>query len=190
MAFWNKKKKEDEKKTDKASKAEYKIVIKEKFGNATSTLRTIKAERYIDAEDYVVYLRNEQEKFMELFPQDENDLEQLDKTTIKAQLTKARTELKKEKLNDTEGINDSNLEFTIMKCEAKLRAMNFGKDDPYITIDEVGVKVFYFLREGSTFHPFKWDTDTRTIYTASDNKKKKAGIARKNKALELSLVLY
>lgn len=176
----------DKQVTSKTTKASYKIVIKEKFGSATTTLKTITASRYIDEDDHVVYLRNKEEKFLELKPQDENDFIKLNEKELKTRLDKTRDKLKKEQEVDDADINIKNLEFQVMKLEAKLRAVHYGSDSAYETLDQDGTKKYYFLREGSTFHPFKWDTDTKTVYTASDNKKKKAGIARRNKQIKYS----
>ena len=73
-----------------------------------------------------------------------------------------------------------------MKLEALKRAVKYNRQSPYMTIDEAGVKTFYYLREGSTFYPFKWDVDNRTVYVANDNVKKKAGMARRNKSIKYS----
>ena len=170
--------------TGNTNKAMYDVVIKEKFGKGTTTLKEIKAERFIDLDDHVVYLKNKKENFLELFPQDENDFEQLDKKEIEANLRKARTLYKKELEHDTEAINEKNVLFDIMKYEAKLRALKYDRDADYMTIGVNGMKRFYFMRQGSTFYPFKWDTDNKTIYVANENKKKKAGIARNNKAIK------
>jgi len=180
--------KDNKKTSGKTSKAAYKVVIKEKAGNLTTTLTEIEVERYIDPDDYVVYLMNMKGniKFLELFPQDENDNVKLTEKQVDSRLQKAREKLRQEEIVDEEDVNIKNLEFEVMKYEALKRSFKFDKSAPYITIDSDGTKKFYFLREGSTFYPFKWDTETKTVYTASDNKKKKAGIARRNKQLKYS----
>lgn len=180
--------KDNKKTSGKTSKAAYKVVIKEKAGNLTTTLTEIEVERYIDPDDYVVYLMNMKGniKFLELFPQDENDNVKLTEKQVDNRLEKAREKLRQEEIVDEEDVNIKNLEFEVMKYEALKRSFKFDKSAPYITIDSDGTKKFYFLREGSTFYPFKWDTETKTVYTASDNKKKKAGIARRNKQLKYS----
>ncbi len=172
--------------TPKTSKAEYSIVIKEKFGIGTTTLKTITAKRELDPDDHVVYLSNVAEKFLELFPQDENDFENLDIKEINSQLNQARKIWKAEQNKDTEQINEQNYLYKIMKLEAKKRALKYNKNSPYMTINEAGVKTFYYLREGSTFFPFKWDVDNRTVYVANENVKKKAGMARRNKSIKYS----
>ncbi len=172
--------------SSKTSKAEYKVVIKEKFGKATTTLKTIMARREIDPDDHVVYLSNVTEKFLELMPQDENDFEQLNETEIKTRLATAKKVLKREKGEEDKGSNEYNYLYDVMKLEAKLRALKYNRDSSYITLDEEGTKVFYYLREGSTFYPFKWDVDNRTVYVANENVKKKAGMARRNKSIKYS----
>ncbi len=172
--------------TSKTSKAEYKIVVKEKFGIGTTTLKTFFAKREIDEDDYVVYLSNVAEKFIELFPQDENDFEKLDIKEINLRLNEAKRVWKKEQIKDDPSINEQNYLYKIMLLEAKKRAIKYNKNSPYMTIDEEGVKTFYYLREGSTFYPFKWDVDNSTVYVANENVKKKAGMARRNKAIKYS----
>ena len=191
MNIFNRKKKEntntkDSKTTAKTSKAEYNVVIKEKFGIGTTTLKTIQVRRELDQDDHVVYLSNVAEQFLELFPQDENDFEKLDEKEINTQLKNARDTWKKEQLKDDPNINEHNYLYKIMKLEAKKRALEYNKNSAYMTINEDGVKTFYYLREGSTFYPFKWDVDNNTIYVANDNVKKKAGMARQNKRIKYS----
>ncbi len=172
--------------TSNTSKAEYKIVIKEKFSKGTTTLKTITAKREIDLDDHVVYLSNVAEQFLELMPRDEKDFEMLDEKEIDKRLVKAKAELKKPREDADRGTNKQNYLYAVMKLEAQKRALKYGSDNAYETIDEYGVKEFIFLREGSTFTPFKWDVDTKTIYVASENVKKKAGMARRNKSIKYS----
>ncbi len=172
--------------TSKTSKAEYRVEIKEAFGKGTTTLKTISCKREIDQDDHVVYLSNITEKFLELMPEDENDLQKLDIKEIERKLNIAKSSLKKEKTKDDPNVNEKNFQYTIMKLEAQKRALSYSKDNAYLTIDHDGVKKFTFLRKGSTFYPFKWDIDTRTIYVTSENVKKKAGMARRNKQIKYS----
>ncbi len=193
MSWFNKNKNKGQSKADisnkttsTTSKAEYKIVIKERFSKGTTTLKTITAKREIDLDNHVVYLSNVSEGFLELMPRDEKDFEMLDKAEIVKRLAKAKALLQKPKTEDDKGNNKQNYLYDVMKLEAQLRALKYGPDNAYETIDEHGVKEFIFLREGSTFSPFKWDVDTKTIYVASENVKKKAGMARNNKSLKYS----
>lgn len=193
MSWFNKNKNKEQKKgsvsnntTSNTSKAEYKIVIKEKFSKGTTTLKTITAKREIDPDNHVVYLANIAEGFLELMPRDEKDFEMLDKKEIEKRLVKAKALLQKPMTEAEKGTNKQNYLYSVMKLEAQLRALKYGSDNAYETIDEFGVKEFIFLREGSTFFPFKWDVDTKTIYVASENVKKKAAMARNNKTLKYS----
>ncbi len=161
-------------------------LIKEKFGIGTTTLKTITARREIDEGDHVVYLSNVSEQFLELFPQDENDFQKLDAKEIDKQLKHAKDTWNKEQQKDDPNINEHNYLYKIMQLEAKKRALKYNKNSAYMTINEEGVKTFYYLREGSTFYPFKWDVDNSTIYVANDNVKKKAGMARQNKRIKYS----
>ncbi len=192
MGFFKKKKDTENKenvshKTSKnTSKAEYKIIIKEKFSKGTTTLKTITAKREIDMDDHVVYLSNVSEQFLELMPRDEKDFEMLDEKEIDKRLVVAKDLLKKPKTDEEKGNNKQNYLYAVMKLEAQKRALKYGADNAYESIDEFGTKEYIFLREGSTFSPFKWDVDTKTIYVASENVKKKAGMARRNKSIKYS----
>ena len=150
MSIFNRNK--DSKTTSKTSKAEYEIVIKEKFGIGTTTLKKITAKREIDPDDHVVYLANLAENFLELFPQDENDFEQLDAKEITTGLAKAKLDWKKEQTKTDTIVNKQNYLYKIMKLEAKKRALMYNRESPYMTINESGVKTFYYLREGSIFY--------------------------------------
>lgn len=187
--MFGRKKKDDlgiSKTSSKTSKAEYKVVIKEKFSKGTTTLKTILARREIDLDDHVVYLSNVQESFLELMPQDENDFEQLNEKEINLKLAAAKKALKAHGTKEDTGTNVQNALYEVMKLEAKKRALKYNPESSYITLDENGTKTFYYLREGSTFYPFKWDVDNRTVYVANENVKKKAGMARRNKTIKYS----
>jgi hypothetical protein len=186
--FGMKKEKKDTTNTTstKTNTAEYKVVIKEKFSKGTTTLKEITARREIDLDDYVVYLSNVGENFLELMPQDENDFEQLNAKEIETKLKAAKDALKKNKTAEDKGTNEQNFLYEVMKLEAKKRALKYNAESSYITLDAKGVKTFYYLREGSTFYPFKWDVDNRTVYVANENVKKKAGMARRNKSIKYS----
>ncbi len=194
LKFWKKDKEEsglkpEDATVDEAKNSEkggagnnYLITIKEKLGSNTKTIKRFSAVRYLDSEDYVVYLYNKKLSFLELFPQQEKDFTNFDEKDIKSKLSKLKIKLKKELDKDTEDVNDHDLTFDIMKLEAKLRHIEYDNDNSsYITFEEDGTPEFIFAREGSTFHPFKWDADTKTIYTPSDNKKKSASMLLRNK---------
>lgn len=185
MSFFSKKENSNNTNT-KTSKAEFNVVIKERFSKGTTTLKTIKVKRERDPDDHVIYLSNIAEQFLELMPQDENDFEQLDIKEIETKLKIAKAALKKEKTEKDVHNNEQNILYDVMKLQAKKRALKYNKDNSYITLDENGVKTFYYLREGSTFYPFKWDVDNTTVYVANDNVKKKAGMARRNKSIKYS----
>lgn len=173
-------KSKNESKTTKSS-AKYSVVIKESLGSITRTVKVISAERFIDEDDHVVYLRNTKAKFLEVFPEDHTDLIKLTEEELTLKVTEIRALLRNTKKMKEKDINPHNLEFDLMKYEAKKRSLKYGQDDSYVSFDTNGRPEFFYLRKGSTFFPFKWDTDTSTIYTASDNKKKKSILAIRNK---------
>ncbi len=189
MGLFSKKDKEEsaepkvkiDKKKDRVTSATYKVVLKEKLGSNTRTIKEIEASRFVDPDDHVVYLQSEKDNFFEIFPEDMNQFVTYEEKEVKSKLKLLREALKKERDDDDPEVNDKNLEFEILKYAAIERSFKFDKSASYVTFDTRGQPTFYFLRHGSTFYPFKWDSETKTIYTPSDNKKKKAAIALRNK---------
>lgn len=174
-------------KKKKGSDNQYKITIKERRGSGTKTIKTFDAERYLDQDDFVVYLYNKKSKFLELFPQQEQDFAEFNEEDLTSKLEELKQSLSDELHEDTEATNDNNLEFEIMTLEAKLRHIKYNNDDAcYTTAGDDNKDEFIFLREGSTFHPYKWDSSTKTIYTPSDNKKKSAMMLLRNKEYKYS----
>lgn len=167
-------------KTTKSS-AKYKVIIKESLGKTTRTVRTIEAERFIDEDDNVVYLRSVKDKFFEVFPEDHKDIIQLTDEELSKKIVEIKDLLRKPKLMREKEINPHNLKSDLLKFQAQKRSLEYGDDASYVSWDEQGRPEFYYLRKGSTFFPMKWDVDTSTIYTASDNKKKKSVLLLRNK---------
>lgn len=186
MKWFNRKKKTEEAKEQERAnqdinKASYKIVICEKLGGTIREIKTLDAERWVDSEDHVVYLRNEKLKFLEIFPQQIQDFKNYDIDEVESLITDITAKLKRERKQDSEEVNDKDLEFELLKLRAKQRSFRFNPRSSYLTFDEKGRPTFTFLREGSTFFPFKYDTDTNTVFVPSDNRKKSASIALRNK---------
>ena len=121
--MFGRKKEKQNNTTSQTSKAEFKVVIKEKFSKGTTTLKTISVKREIDPDDYVVYLSNVSEQFLELMPQDENDFEQLNAKEIDLKLAAAKKALKKEKTAEDKGTNEQNFLYEVMKLEAKKQSL-------------------------------------------------------------------
>lgn len=182
--FRKKKQKEDEEgiyENKQVTKAEYKIVLLEKLGGTVRVIKSFDAHRWIDLNDHVVYLRNSKLNFMEIFPQQINDFKNYTETEVNNLIEKYTNILQSERKHDTEDINEKDIEFELLKLKAKKRSFNFHPNASYLSFDTDSRATFYFLREGSTFFPFKWDTDTKTIFVPSDNRKKSASIALRNK---------
>ncbi len=182
--FGKKKKKEtldtkDDTKKEGIKKEMYRVVLKEKLGDTTRTIKTLDAKRFIDVDNHVVLLTNDKLKFMEIFPEEMKDFNDYQKKKIDAKLIELKKVMQDELDDDTE-LNEKDVEFEIMKLEAIKRGFQYEKGS-YITFAEDGQPEFTFLREGSSFHPFRWDADTKTIYTPSDNKKKSAILSLRNK---------
>jgi hypothetical protein len=180
------KKKQEEKKEEKTEmgKAEYKIVLLEKLGGTVREIgQPFFAKRFIDEEDKVVYLQNphKSKKFLEIFPQQVNEFRNYTKEQVKELIAKNEKILEREKIQDSQEINDKDIEYTLLKLKALLRSFKFDDNSSYLSFDGNGRPTFHFLREGSTFFPFKWDTETKTIFTPSDNRKKSASLSLRNK---------
>ena len=174
-------KNDDEGDTSKSATPKYKIVLLEGLGKQARIVRKFEAERFIDEDDHVVYLRNVKLKFFEIFPEDERSAIDLTIPEIDKKLQEIQKLLKSKKLMDEKKLNPKNLEYDQMRYSAQKRALSYGSDASYILFDESSAPTFYYLRKGSTFYPTKWDLDTSTVYAASDNKKKKSTIALRNK---------
>ena len=185
MAFFKKKPKVNEENEDKleTNKATYKIVLLEKLGGTVREIKSFDAVRWVDSEDKVVYLKSVDEKlkFFEIFPQQINDFKNYTEKQVNDLIEKLEKQLEKERNNDSEIINDKDIEFQLLKLKAKQRSFNFSPNASYLAFDEKARPTFYFLREGSVFFPFKWDTDTKSIFVPSDNRKKTARILFDNK---------
>jgi len=180
--FKNKKIKEEKEKNE-VNKAEYKIVLVEKLGGTVRVIKSFFASRWKDEEDHVVYLKNGDKSvaFMEIFPQQINDFKNYGENEVDKLIDKYSTILERERDRDTEELNDKDVEYELLKLKAKKRSFKFDSNASYLSFDENARPTFYFLREGSTFFPLKWDTNTKNIFVPSDNRKKSASISLRNK---------
>jgi len=188
MGFFSKKKKKEQQDENvgqgsnkEVNKAEYKIVLLEKLGGTVRIIKSFHAHRWIDIEDHVVYLKHDKLKFMEIFPQQVNDFKNYTEKEVEKLIKDKQALLEKERDTDSENINDKDIEYDLLKLKAKQRSFKFDDKASYLSFDENARPTFYFLREGSTFFPFKFDTETKNIFIPSDNRKKSASIALRNK---------
>ena len=172
--------KDKDKKKNQINKAEYNIVLLEKLGGTVRIIRTFDAHRFRDDEDHVVYLKNDKQKFLEIFPQQINDFKNYSEKEVTRLIDKYQKQLEEERKEDSQ-INDKNIEYELLKLKAKERSFKFDDKASYLSFDETSRPTFFLLREGSNFFPFKWDTDTKTIFVPSDNRKKSASLALRNK---------
>lgn len=172
--------KKDKKEKNEVNKAEYKIVLFEKLGGTARIIKTFDAHRFRDDEDHVVYLKNDSSKFLEIFPQQVNDFKNYTEKEVDSLIKKYQDQLESERELDSD-VNDKNVEYELLKLKAKKRSFKFSEDASYLCFDDNSRPTFYFLREGSNFFPFKWDTETKTIFVPSDNRKKSASLALRNK---------
>lgn len=179
--FSNKKKDSKKEEKNEVNKAEYNVVIVEKLGGTVREIKDLDAYRFRDDEDHVIYLKNDKEKFMEIFPQQINDFKNYTEEEVDKLINKYQSILEKERDRDSENVNDKDIEFELLKLKAKKRSFKFSSNASYLSFSKNGRPTFYFLREGSTFHPVKWDVDTKTIFTPSDNRKKSASLSLRNK---------
>ncbi len=163
------------------AKAEYTITIKEEIGDTLREVKTFQASRWVDKEDFLVYLYNPKLNFMELFPQREKDLIKLDPKEIKEKLNNKRKELKK--LGDSKGQvddNKKNVELEVMQLEAKLKASEWKKT-AFLEFGSRGEKKMTFVREGTNMFPIAYDAERNIYGIPSDIRKKSASILMRNK---------
>ncbi len=183
--FYTKNKKDENTQDENTdiTKAQYKIILCEKLGGTVREIKTIYVDRWVDEADNVVYLKNDSKnvQFLEIFPQQIQDFKNYDVEEVDELIADIIDKLKRERKHDSTEINDNDLEYELLQLRAKERSFQFKKDASYLSFDEKGRATFHFLREGSTFFPFKWNTDTNTIFVPSDNRKKSASIALRNK---------
>lgn len=177
----NKTQEEGKPSKDETNKAEYKIVLLEKLGGTVRVIKELYVQRWKDKEDDVVYLKNDKAEFLEIFPQQMNDFKNYTPDEVNSLVKKHEKALADEHENDDENINDKNIEYELLKLKAKQRSFKFDANASYLSFDSKSRPTFYFLREGSTFFPFKWDTSTKSIFIPSDNRKKSASITLRNK---------
>jgi len=165
---------------------EFKVILWEDVGHSVRQIRDpFDAIRYVD-EDKTPFIQNEELNFMELYPQDIHHIQQLTEKELKTKLVKLETQLKQirnKKIEEykEEEPNTKDIEFQIKKLKARIRGLQFEKGASYVCFDNNGRVTFNFLRKGNQFFPFKWDTETDTIHTASEPVVKKAGILLRNK---------
>jgi len=180
MGLFKKKEKKKEEKNE-VNKAEYRVIIVEKLGGTVREIKQLDASRFRDDEDHVIYLKNDKDKFLEIFPQQINDFKNYNEPEIDKLILKNQKIIENERDRDSEDVNDKDIEFELLKLKAKKRSFKFNTNASYLSFATNGRPTFIFLREGSTFHPIKWDVETKTIFTPSDNRKKSASLALRNK---------
>jgi len=188
MSLFKKKVKKEEDTANAGIKKEYKVILKEKITRGTTrTIRTFDAGRWKDPKDGVVYLKGiENQKhpinFLEIFPDDMKNFVKFKKESIlDDQILKVTEQLEAEQELDDPEVNQKNFEYELMKLEAQKRAFKYNNEAAYFTFGEDSRVEIYYLRDGSDFRPFKWDTDTATIYQPSEAKKKSVVTTLRNK---------
>lgn len=178
----NKSKENADEDVKNVNRARYKVHIYEKLsGNMPRFIKTIDADRWVDQQDFIPYLKNETENFMEVFPQKESYPVNYSKNELENQLKEKEKEWKKEKDKEHPTVNFKDVEYDIMKLKARIRSLKTSPDAVTSSLGRNNIPEFIMLREGSTFHPMSWDLDTSTIQTTNDNKKKSANLALRNK---------
>lgn len=150
----------------------YNIIIKEDLGDSLRRVTTFKAERWVDKENFLVYLRNEKRNFLELLPKREKEILDLDKKDLESRVKKIREKLKEvEKGVNPDKINKNNIKFDLMRYEAQLRAIEWGKC-AFLEFGENGEKELTFIRDGTNMFPVGYDA-TRKLYGVPDDIRKK-----------------
>jgi hypothetical protein len=181
------KKKKEAPQENEGVKKDYKVILKEKITKGTTrTIRTFDAARWKDPVDGVVYLKSIENqdtpiKFLEIFPSDQKNFVKYDLKQLETKIKDCKEILEEELDKDNPEINENNYEFDLMKYEAQKRALKYNSDSSYFSFGEDTRPEIIYLRESDFFTPFKWDTETKTIYTPSEAKKKSVVASLRNK---------
>ena len=182
----NKKKKNKESAEEEAefkdvNKAKFQVVLLDTIAGAPRYVTEFEAVRYRDDEDHVVYLKNDKKQFLEIFPEQIADFKNYTESEVDQLIKETQISLRRERVRDSEEINDKDLEMQLLKLQAKKRSFKFDTTASYVCNWKGGKPTFFFLRKGSNFLPYKWDSKTESIFVPSDNRKKSASIALRNK---------
>jgi len=184
--MWGKKKNKEnveEQEVDfkNVNKAKFQVVLLDTIAGAPRYVTKFEAVRYRDHVDHVVYLKNDKTEFLEIFPEQIADFKNYNETEVDKLIKETQNNLRRERVRDSEEINDKDLEMQLLKLQAKKRSFKFDTTASYVCNWERGKPTFFFLRKGSNFLPYKWDSKTESIFVPSDNRKKSASIALRNK---------
>lgn len=167
------------------NKASYKIIIYETISGLPRKVMEFMAVRIVDEEDHIPYLRFENAKtkkvWLEIFPQQVQEFMNYTEKEVDDKISKLKKKIKEEEQKEFSKINIKDLQYDLIKLEAKKRSFKFSSTTSYISLDENNVPEIFYKRQGSSFIPFKWDCDSSTIFLPSDNKKKNSAIALRNK---------
>jgi len=185
--FKKKQKKQDENNENLGINKDFRVILKEKLTKGTTrTIRVFDVGRWKDPIDGVIYLKsieNQKDKinFLEIYPGDMKGFVKLSEENIKKKIVICKSILKKENILDDPSINQKNYEFDLLKLKAQLRAIKYNNDASYISFGADGQSELIYMRDSDNFTPFKWDTETGTIYQPSEAKKKSVVATLRNK---------
>jgi len=186
ISFKLKQKKETENTNQGINKA-FRIILKEKLSKGTTrTVRIFDAGRWKDPKDGVIYLKSIETQsnkinFLEIYPGDVKGFVKSSEKDIDKKITEYKAKLEKENNIDDPNVNQKNFEYELLKLYAQKRAITYNNDASYVSYGEDGQPEIIYLRESDYFTPFKWDTETETIYQPSEAKKKSVVSTLRNK---------
>jgi len=163
------------------NKAKFQVIILDTIAGAPRYVTEFEAIRYRDDIDHVVYLKNDKKQFLEIFPEQITDFKNYTEGEVDKLIKETQINLRRERVRDSEEINDKDLETQLLKLQAKKRSFRFDINASYVCNWKGSKPTFFFLRKGSNFLPYKWDSKTTSIFVPSDNRKKSASIALRNK---------
>ena len=167
----------------------FKIYLREPTGGTTAQYASFECKRWFEEDSEIPYLRNDKLGFLEVVPELEQSLVNLDEKNIDTQISKCQKDLKDiGNMTDNEDImkkygNPKNIRFRLMKLEAQKRSLKY-KNCSFMEFGENGEKEFTFKRVGSHFLPRAYDEDTNTSFYPSDAKKKSFAFTHRNKQLK------
>lgn len=159
------------------------------LGNTPMITRSFIVEKFMDPNDRLTYLKNEEEGFLELYPQKDDILKfevpgktiQEKEESIDKQINILKQKLKENKEKRTFTLNERDTEYSIRKLEAKRRMVQYSPEENYFTLGDKGMKTLFYHEKGSELIPINWDLDNKnTIHTDIAYKRRISAMATSN----------
>jgi len=169
----NKKNTNDDSRVKTDKKYHYRVYIKEIEDNYTHKKGHFMVERYIDESKGTVMLRNEETKFNEPKPSNDESYKIYKLKEVDQKILKLEKDLSKELKIDDPNVNRKDIEEELKTYKGIKRSLELRGKGSYLNIDEDGTPYFVFRRKGNFKLPEYDNVDIDTIYTPTEAKIKK-----------------